>query len=62
MTTKEKIKHLIDQLPDQDIDFIEPLLVTFLQRNKRPLPMANLGLKKSFDRKNLYDEFLADRY
>ncbi len=62
MTTKEKIKYLIDQLPDQEIDVIEPLLASLLKRKKRPLPTAKLGLKKSFDRKNLYDEFLADRY
>ena len=60
MTTRERIKNIIDQLPDQELDIIEPILLNLLDKKKLILPKGNLGLKETFDRKELYDEFLAD--
>jgi hypothetical protein len=38
MTTKDKIKTLIDQMPDKEFDLIEPFLISILERQKRSIP------------------------
>ena len=62
MTTKEKLKNLIDRLPEERINLIEPFLKNLLTGNKQDIPTGNLGLKKPFNRENLYDDILTNRY
>lgn len=62
MTTKEKLKNLIDQLPEEKLNLIEPFLRILSKENKPVLPKGNLGLKESFNRASLYEEILANRY
>ncbi len=62
MTTKEKIKTLIDELPEEKLQVIELLLQPLLVARKNPIPTGNLGLKEPFNRVDLYDEIVAHRY
>ncbi len=62
MTRKEKLKNMIDQLPDEKINLIEPLVKGLLQKKRIPFPKGKLGIKKQFSRETLYDEIMADRY
>ncbi len=62
MTRKEKLKNMIDQLPDEKINLIEPLVQGLLQKKKVPFPKGKLGIKRPFKRENLYDDILANRY
>ncbi|MCD4663919.1 MAG: hypothetical protein K8R68_01535 [Bacteroidales bacterium] len=62
MTNREKLKNLIDQLPEERINLIEPFLMNFVNGNKQDIPTGNLGLKKPFNRESLYDHILANRY
>ena len=62
MTTKEKLKELIDQIPEKKVNIIEPFLNNLLKDNILFPPCGNLGLKKTFEREDLYDDILVDRY
>ena len=62
MTNREKLKNLIDQLPEERINLIEPFLKNLLNANKQDIPTGNLGLKKPFNRENLHDNILTNRY
>ncbi|NIA31005.1 MAG: hypothetical protein GWP06_13965 [Actinobacteria bacterium] len=62
MTKKEKLKNIIDQLPEDKINLIEPLLNDLLQKKREPFPKGKLGIKKLLNREILYDEIMADRY
>jgi hypothetical protein len=63
MITKEQLKSLIDQLPEDKVPFIENFINSLLLKNERVKPpTGKLGLKEPFNRGDLYDEILADRY
>ena len=62
MTTKERLKVFIEQLPQEQAAIIEKMLKGALRDGKPKPPAGKLGLKKDFDRKSLYDEILAGRY
>jgi len=62
MTTKEKIKTLIDELPEEKLQVIELLLRQILVARQNTLPTGKLGLKEPFNRVDLYDEIMAHRY
>jgi len=60
--TREKIKALIDQLPDENLSDIERFLQQLLAMKKNILPKGKLGIIKPFNRTEIYDELLANRY
>ena len=62
MITKEKLKVLIDQLPEDKVPLIENFINSLLFQKTIEPPKGDLGIKKPFNRSDLYDEILADRY
>ncbi|MDZ7290985.1 MAG: hypothetical protein ONB44_12410 [candidate division KSB1 bacterium] len=62
MTTKDRLRIVIDQLPKEQVALLEKMLKGVLNDGRPKPPTGKLGLKKNFDRKHLYDELLADRY
>lgn len=54
MTAKDKIKILIDQMPDKEFDLIEPFLINMLGLQKKSIPKGNLGLKRDLERTELH--------
>lgn len=62
MITKEQLKGLIDQLPEDKVPLIEKFIHNLIFEATTKPPTGKLGFKKSFNRSDLYDEILADRY
>jgi hypothetical protein len=61
MTAKEELKVLVDRLPEERVQWIVPWVRSMVQGGKHTPPKGNLGLKKPFDRMELYSDVLADR-
>ena len=59
MSTKELIKELIDQIPDEKNESIESLLRGLLVKSPIELPKANLGLKEQINRESIYDDVIV---
>ncbi len=62
MTTRDKLKHMIDETPDDILDKVGPLITGMLKGNKNTLPKIKLGIYKPVNRNDLYDDVMADRY
>jgi len=62
MTHKEKLKNLLEHVPDEKAPLIETFLRNLLGVKELKPPKGRLGLKKPFDRKAFYDDTLVDRY
>ena len=62
MKTKEQLKGLIDQLPEDKVPLIENFINSLLFQKTIEPPKGDLGIKKPFSRGDLYDEIVADRY
>jgi len=62
MVTKEQIKNLVDQIPEEKLEFVEPILRNLLAKPKMAMPKGNLGLKEQINRETIYDDVLAHRY
>lgn len=61
MTGKEELKVLVDRLPEERAKWMVPWVKSMVQKGRRRPPTGRLGLKRPFDRKELYDDVLADR-
>ena len=61
MTAKEELKVLVDRLPEERLQWIVSWLRSMVQGGKHIPPKGNLGLRKPFDRAELYGDVLADR-
>ena len=62
MTTKERIKQHIDQLPEDKLKLIETLIAQLAADSQKAFPTGKLGLKEPFNRGAIYDDYLANRY
>ena len=61
MTVKEELKTLVDQLPETKAKLVATWVRSVLQERRHKPPKGRLGLKRPFDREELYDDVLADR-
>ncbi len=62
MTQKQKIKKMVEQLPDEKAALVEKMIETILTSPTNEPPSVELGLKKEFHRGEFYDELMADRH
>ncbi|MDW7680971.1 MAG: hypothetical protein SCK70_10425 [bacterium] len=62
MTAKERLKKMIDDLPDDQLKFIDQVLKNLLNQKNILPPKGDLGLKKTLNREDIYDDILADRH
>lgn len=62
MTTKDKLKQYIDQLPDDKLPYVEKMIETILAQRNQLLPKGKLGLKEPFHRGAIYEDILAHRH
>lgn len=58
MTAREKIKKMIGDLPDEQLKFIDQIINSILNNKRIQPPTGSLGLKKTFNRENFYDDIL----
>ncbi len=56
MNEKEKLKKMIDDLPDDQLQFIDQVLKTLLNQKNILPPKGDLGLKKTLNREEIYDD------